>query len=164
MNAKKVIQLHNEAYDLKRNKFPSDFKKSGNFGIMKLNGKTYYAHSAASTKEDKAFRKFRGDKRKLILLPEQQAFKTKKIGNHDRIVDSEAKLFEYAASICNDGKNHELLMLSELPSCASCLGVLEQFQKRYPEVKVQMVSTKEERMKRKYEANEKEVYRNVWRK
>ena len=105
MNAKKVIQLHNEAYDLKRNKFPSDFKKSGNFGIMKLDGKTYYAHSAASTKEDKAFRKFRGDKRKLILLPEQQAFKTKKIGNHDRIVDSEAKLFEYAASICNDGKN-----------------------------------------------------------
>lgn len=100
----------------------------------------------------------------MILLPEQQAFKTKKIGNHDRIVDSEAKLFEYAASICNDGKNHELLMLSELPSCASCLGVLEQFQKRYPEVKVQMVSTKEERMKRKYEANEKEVYRNVWRK
>lgn len=164
MNAKKVIQLHNEAYDLKRNKFPSKFKKDGNIGIMELDGKMYYAYSAASAKEDKAYRNFRGDKAKLILLPEQQTFKTKKIGNHDRIVDSEAKLFEYAASICDDEKNHELLMLSELPSCESCLGVLEQFQKRYPRVKVQLISTKEERMKRKYGDNRKEVYRNAWRK
>ena len=136
----KIIKLHNEVYDVKRNQFSSRFKRSGNIGIVELDGEIYYAHSQASKIEDKAYTNFRGDKTKLIIKPEKQTSITRKIGTHDRNVDSEAKLFEYASSICDDGKEHDLLMLLELPSCESCLGVLKQFKKRHPNVRIQMVS------------------------
>ena len=55
-------------------------------------------------------------------------------------------------------------MLSEIASCESCKNVLKQFVERYPNVKVAMVSTKDDRMKRTYEDNAKEEYRNVWTK
>ena len=57
-------------------------------------------------------------------------------------------------------------MLSEMQSCDSCKGVKKQFEDKFPNVRVSMVSTKESRMKRKYsdEDKEKEVFRNKWKK
>lgn len=68
--------------------------------------------------------------------------------------------------LVNDGKSHELNMLSELSSCGSCVSVMNQFINKFPNVQVSMVSTKNNRMERKYinENSEKEVYRNRWRK
>ncbi len=62
-----------------------------------------------------------------------------------RDVDSEAKLFEYAARVAQDGKKHEIDLLSEKCMCDSCLGVLEQFKEKYPNVTVNAVSNKRER-------------------
>ena len=164
MNPKKILELHRNAYSTKRDLFTSKFKKSGNIGVMELDGEIYYAHSAANSINDPAYKNYKGDKSKLILKPEKQTFITRVIGSHDRNVDSEYKLFEYASSIAEDGKKHKLYLLSEISSCDSCKEVLEQFVKKYPNVEVSMVSTKDERMKRKYEDKAKEVYRNVWKK
>lgn len=60
-------------------------------------------------------------------------------------MDSEAKLFEYAADIAKDGKEHTINMLSEKCMCDSCLGVMKQFKEKYPNVKVNVVSNKKER-------------------
>lgn len=163
MKSSKILQLHQQAYSTKGNMFTSKFKKSGNIGIMELDGEIHYAHSAANYINDPAYLKFKGNKNDLVLKPKNQTFVTKVIGTHDRNVDSEYKLFEYASTIVNDGKTHELNMLSEIASCESCKNVLKQFVERYPNVKVAMVSTKDERMKRKYEDNAKEGYRNVWK-
>lgn len=51
-------------------------------------------------------------------------------------MDSEAKLFEYAADIAKDGKEHTINMLSEKCMCESCLGVMKQFKEKYPNVTV----------------------------
>lgn len=164
MDSSKIIQLHNDVYSTKRSLFPSRFKKSGNIGIMELDGDIHYSHSAANYSNDHAYSNFKGNKSDLVLKPIDQTFVTRIIGTHDRNVDSEYKLFEYASNIVKDGKYHELNMLSEIVSCDSCKGVLEQFMQRFPNVKVSMVSTKESRMKIKYQDKEKESYRNVWKK
>lgn len=165
MPPKKILELDQQAFDIKRNQFSSKFKKNGNIGIMEMDGVFYYAHSSANYMTDLAYSKFKGDKSKLILKPDKQTFDTKIIGTHDRNVDSEYKLFEFAAKIANDGQKHTLYMLSEISSCKSCLGVCEQFMVKYPNVKISLISTKESRMQRKYVRDEKikEVYRNRWK-
>lgn len=163
MPSKKILDLDQQAFNVKRKQFSSDFKKAGNIGIMELDGEIYYAHSRANLITDKAFVNFKGDRKKLILKPEEKTFETKIIGTHDRDVDSEYKLFEFAAKIVRDGKEHELFILSELQSCESCKSVANQFKDRYPNVKVSMVSTKESRMKRKYDEKEMEGLRNRWK-
>lgn len=60
-------------------------------------------------------------------------------------MDSEAKLFEYAADIVDDGKKHTIQILSEKCMCESCLGIMEQFKEKYPDVEVNAVSNKKER-------------------
>lgn len=60
-------------------------------------------------------------------------------------MDSEAKLFEYAADIAKDGKEHTINMLSEKCMCDSCLGVMKQFKENYPNVTINVVSNKRER-------------------
>ena len=65
-------------------------------------------------------------------------------------MDSEAKLFEYAADIAKDGKEHTINMLSEKCMCDSCLGVMKQFKEKYPNVTVNMVSNKKERAEKNH--------------
>jgi hypothetical protein len=60
-------------------------------------------------------------------------------------MDSEAKLFEYAANIANDGKKHTINLLSEKCMCDSCLGVMKQFKEKYPKVTVNAVSNEKSR-------------------
>lgn len=65
-------------------------------------------------------------------------------------MDSEAKLFEYAADIAKDGKEHTINMLSEKCMCDSCLGVMKQFKDKYPNVTVNVVSNKKERAEKNH--------------
>lgn len=87
-------------------------------------------------------------------------FKTIEINNVDRFVDSEAKLYEYVAKLVDDGKKHDIYILSELASCDSCIGVMNQFIERYPNVNVYMVSTKRERM----DSMKGKVWNKRWKK
>ena len=49
-------------------------------------------------------------------------------------------MFEYAASVAEDGKEHTLNLLSERCMCESCRGVMQQFKENFPNVKVNIVS------------------------
>lgn len=114
---------------------------------MELDGVIYYANSRAKSETDWAYINFKGDKDRLVLMKseEDRRFTTIVIGTHDRCVDSEAKLFEYAADVANDGKQHVIGMLSERCMCDSCLGVMRQFKKRYSNVNVNAVSGRRDR-------------------
>lgn len=166
MPAQKIFDLDEKAFSVKRELFSSDYRTSGNFAIMELDGDTFFAHSRANCSDDKAYKNFKGDKSRLILKPDEKTFETKVIGTHDREVDSEYKLFELANLQITDNDEHELFMLSEMQLCESCKGVMEQFMLRHPNVKVSVVSTKESRMKRKYKGidKEREGYRDRWKK
>lgn len=165
MPAQKIFDLDKKAFSAKRELFSSDYKTSGNFAIMELDGDTFFAHSKANSSDDKAYKNFKGDKSKLILKPDKKTFETKVIGTHDREVDSEYKLFELANLKITDNDEHELFLLSEMQLCESCKGVMEQFMLRHPNVKVSVVSTKESRMKRRYKGidKEREGYRDRWK-
>ena len=113
---------------------------------MEFDGEIYYSHRRVNFVKQTGYQNFKGDKNKLILLSENPIFETSIIDDIDRLTDSEAKLFEFAALLSKDGKEHELYLLSELSSCKSCKGVMKQFEEMFPNVKVYMTSTKEERM------------------
>lgn len=68
-----------------------------------------------------------------MLGPIKQTFVTSTI-RHDRKIDSEYKLFEYASRICNDGKAHKIELLSEKAMCDSCKSVMKQFKERHSNV------------------------------
>ena len=141
MSAVKIKELHDEAVRQKA-LFNSKGRKGTNMGIMELDGEKYYANSGASYSSDSKAKSYKGNKHKLILLPERQRFVTKalKQDGHNRKVDSEAKLFEFAARIADDGKEHTIYLLSERCMCESCWGVMRQFIERYPKVKVNVAS------------------------
>ena len=93
---------------------------------------------------DSGYVNFPGDKKTIVTQPSKRRFETLVIG-HDRKVDSEYKLFEHAAMIAEDGKAHEIVMLSEKSMCESCQFVMLQFKEKYPNVKVNVVSHKREK-------------------
>lgn len=64
--------------------------------------------------------------------------------------DTEAKLFEYFADLYEMKPFKSITMLSERGMCKSCQGVMEQFQKQFPDVTITVVSNKQ-------------VEGNVWR-
>lgn len=165
MSPSKIIELHQNAFQVKRNNFTSKYSKSGNIAIMEIDGKIFYSHSKIKDKDSDAFIKYKGDKNQIVFQPSTQTFETFVVGKHNRNVDCEYKLFEHAASIINDEEKHEINILSELPCCDSCLGVFEQFKKKFPNVTVCMVSTKESRVHPKYKGDQKkkERYRNLWK-
>ena len=56
--------------------------------------------------------------------------------------DTEAKLFEYFADLYEMKPFKSITMLSERGMCKSCQGVMEQFQKQFPDVTINVVSNK----------------------
>lgn len=74
-----------------------------------------------------------------VGISEDPIFETRFV-DHDRRLDSEAKILEAIAKKL--GKNHDcqgsITLLSERPCCPSCLGVIQQFKKRYPNVSLQV--------------------------
>ena len=145
MDPLKIVELHDEAV---RNKalLTGNARKQGNMGIMELDGELYYASSKIGDKSSAWYNNFKGDKSHLIVSPEKETFKWKTI-NHPRNVDSEFKIFEFAAQIAKDGKLHKLELLSEKAMCESCRGVLKQFKERYPNVIVDAASHKADKAK-----------------
>lgn len=151
MDPMKIVELHDKAV---RNKalFTGNARKQGNIGIMNFDDKTYFASSKIGDKASAGYRNFKGDKESLVISPEKETFEWKTI-KHPRNVDSEFKLFEFAAQFVNDGKPHKLELLSEKTMCESCRGVMEQFKKRYPNVDVTVVSHKEEKAEKNFNHN-----------
>ena len=75
---------------------------------MEFDGDTKFGNSQINDVSSQGYINFKGDKNALVLEKTTSEFKTSHIGTHDRKVDSEAKLFEYAASVAKDGKEHTL--------------------------------------------------------
>lgn len=144
MDPMDIVRLHDNAVERKA-KFTGKARKYANIGIMELDGETYIANSAINEITDPRYINFKGEKDEIILEPEKAVFHPFKVGSHDRNIDSEYKMFEYASSVINDNKAHSLKMLSERTMCASCESVMKEFCEKHPNVKVEVVSHKKEK-------------------
>jgi hypothetical protein len=143
MSAEKIAELHDEAV---RQKSLFDYigRNGSNMAIMELDNELFYSNSKVKYLTDVVTQSFRGDKSRLIRLSNPRLFTTEYIDGYDRYVDTEAKLFEYAARKVNDGRKHILYMLSEKSMCESCHGVQDSFIQAFPNVSVNVVSLKGE--------------------
>lgn len=139
MTPTKIYELDRLAFETKQ-LFTNNAKEQANIAVMELDGATRFANSQVNEMSDPRYINFKGDKSQLVLLPSKPQFVSKVVGSHDRGMDSEKKLFEYAAQVAADGKAHTLQMLSEKCMCESCQGVMKQFQRKYPKVTVNVVS------------------------
>lgn len=140
MSPSKIYELDQKAFQTKTELFTGTAKRKGNIAVMEFDGVTKFGNSQLDEEGDSAYTNFKGDKTTLVLQTKSPKFKTTVVGNHDRFGDSEAKLFEYAASVVGDGKEHTLNLLSERCMCESCRGVMQQFKENFPNVKVNAVS------------------------
>jgi len=82
----------------------------------------------------------------LIDMPEKTFFETTTVG-HPRAFDSEVKLMESLANKFDQGSlsaNRKIFgkirIVSELPLCESCNGVVQQFKDRFPNIQVSYVN------------------------
>ena len=145
MDVNKILELDNFAYNTKMQHFTGSAKRKGNIAVMELDGDIKVANSQLDSKSDPAYINFKGNRQQLVMKKDKLQFNAIEVGSHLRDMDSEAKLFEYAADIVNDGKKHVIRMLSEKCMCDSCRGIMEQFKEKYPNVEVNAVSNKKER-------------------
>lgn len=150
MSPKKIIELDKLGLDAKRNNQISSHKKKGNFAILEYNNKVKFASSRISDITDKYYVKYKGDKSKLVLLKENRIFKTSELGDMvdgkvntiPRKYDTEAKFFEFLVDEIKNENIIEINMISEKKMCESCRNVAKQFMKKYPNIKVNVVSGK----------------------
>lgn len=150
ISPKKIIELDKLGLDAKRNNQISSHKKKGNFAILEYNNKVKFASSRISDITDKYYLKYKGDKSKLVLLKENRVFKTSELGDMvdgevntiPRKYDTEAKFFEFLVDEIKKENIIEINMISEKKMCESCRNVAKQFMKKYPNIKVNVVSGK----------------------
>lgn len=150
ISPKKIIELDKLGLDAKRNNQISSHKKKGNFAILEYNNKVKFASSRISDITDKYYLKYKGDKSKLVLLKENRVFKTSELGDMvdgevntiPRKYDTEAKFFEFLVDEIKNENIIEINMISEKKMCESCRNVAKQFMKKYPNIKVNVVSGK----------------------
>lgn len=161
MTPMQIYELDQKALHEKRSNFTSDYKKSGNFAIMKYNGEYYYAHSLANSDngvETEAYRKYKGDKSHLATTSEDEIkrnFSTFNVVQEtgrkpeasftgelrkETYLDTEAKLLETLENSLYNDNCKVINMLSERGMCDSCKNVAEQFMTLHPEAKVNIVS------------------------
>ena len=139
----KILELDRKAITFKREALRSNEKKSGNIGIMELDGQTYYAHSGLDTISDKGFKNLEQPTQdSIVLKPTVETFKAKEVDGYIRNSDSEYKLFNYIATQKQPSDTFTVNMLSERCMCESCMDVMEQFKKMYPNATINMVSNK----------------------
>ena len=165
MDKMKIVELDDFAFNTKTKGFTGRAKNKANIAVMELDGEIKIANSQLNNEDDAAYKNFKYDevnklfenksigkitKDNLVLQKETAEFKTIEVGSHSREMDSEAKLFEYAADIAKDGKEHTINTLSEKCMCDSCLGVMKQFKNKYPNVTVNVVSNKKERAEKNH--------------
>lgn len=147
MDKQKIVDLYDKTLETKR-QFTGAAKKRSNTAVMEIDGQVKIANSKIATAESPFYKNFEGDKSQIVLAPEKPKFTATVVGSHLRDVDSEKKLLEYAATVAEDGKPHTINLFSERCMCESCRGVLDQFQKAYPKVTINVVSGKAERVSR----------------
>ena len=97
--------------------------------------------SRASNPGDLAYDSYIG-KYELVGLRQDRKFKTSVINHIPREYDTEAKFLEFVASKKKPTDAFEVTILSERHICQSCQGVVEQFEKMFPNAKVNIVSGK----------------------
>ena len=152
MSPTKVVELHDFAVDCKA-KFTGKARTKANIGVMIFDGEKYIANSQVNDITDPPYYNYKGDKSQIILKPVKAEFTPFVVGPHLRDVDSEYKMFEYVAIVAKDGKTHTVEMLSEKAMCKSCQSVMRDFQKRYPNVDVAVVSNKAEKAEKNHNKN-----------
>lgn len=164
MSKIQIFDLDRQALKEKLTNFTSDYKRSGNFAIMRYNKEYYYAHSQANIEnkvENAAFAKYKDDKTHLARTEvdstkrhfstfdvEQSTGKkyqssSTDINRYSTFEDTEAKLFESLEDKWYNGKDKVINILSERGMCDSCKSVAEQFIKKHPDAKVNIVSGKQ---------------------
>ncbi|GAA6154317.1 deaminase domain-containing protein [Pseudoteredinibacter isoporae] len=72
-----------------------------------------------------------------VGIPDARQFETTFINGTDRAWDTEVKILETLGPQFNSSSSGTIRLLSELEVCGSCSGVIQQFEKAYPGVKVQ---------------------------
>ena len=141
-----IFRLDSTVFHEKREKFSSNYTHSGNIAGAFLDGDEqtmYYAHSKISNK----LKGYKGNST-VITLKNQLKFSyidvQKENGEWRRGTyhDTEAKLFEYFADLYKVRPFKSITMISERGMCKSCQGVMEQFQKQFPDVTITVVSNK----------------------
>ena len=143
LSGSQIYELDRNAITFKRNKLRSAQKNSGNIGVMELDGKTYYAHSRLDYPDQKGYRNLEQPTRDCVVLkPEKEAFPATVEDGYLRDFDSEYKLFNYIATQKKPSDTFTVNMLSERCMCPSCVGVMEQFKKMFPNATVNVVSNK----------------------
>ena len=133
----------------KRNNLPSAYKKSGNIAGAYVNDieTMFIAHSKIDDAANKGYKNYRG-KSEIVLLQPNRQFSYTNVLMPDGSVrknthfDTEAKLFEEFHLLSQTYEIKEITMLSERGMCESCIGVMEQFKKAHPNIKVNVVSNK----------------------
>ena len=145
MSAKEVLELDNIGLDTKYNKFTGAAKKKTNTAVMSIDGQIKIGNSQINDTDDVGYINYKGNPEEIVLKTNKPKFSYSMVGNHIRDIDSEAKLFEYASKIAEDGKTHIINMLSEKCMCEGGQDVMKQFKEKYPNVQVNIVSSKAER-------------------
>ena len=150
---KKILELDQAAWQTKQTGFDktmyrgrtrqtvSDMKTSGNAAVMRFEGKTYFAHSRASLPGVPEYDSYVGEY-ELVGLRQDRKFKTVDFDEVPREHDTEVKFLEFVASVKEPNDTFEVTILSEKHICESCQGVVEQFNKMYPNAKVNIISGK----------------------
>lgn len=140
-----------------RAKLPSDIKSKGNMGIadITINGKKQrlVSHSRINTVDDinSLDPDIRGD---FVSLKDNRTFIHRFVNSkyeidgenaYSRIWDTEGKIMEELASQLGDNWNASgtIDIFTERNPCQSCSGVMDQFQERYPNIRLNVYYDKE---------------------
>ena len=152
VSANEILELHNIAYDSKKNGFDlssvnSKTRKaittSGNAATMRFNGKTYFSHSRFDVSGTLEHSLYTG-KYPTVTLSPNRIFNVLDLGDGiPREYDTEAKFLEFVATQKKPTDKFSLTILSEKHICDSCQHVVEQFKSMYPNATVNIVSGKQ---------------------
>ena len=148
LTGREIYELDNRVITEKRQLFSSDYKKNGNIAGAYLDGdntKLYLSHSRINNPKGTA--KYHGEAQ-IVSLSEHKRFDYIDVVGVNGFVDNntrvhtEAKLFEYFATLYQEQPFKSVTILSERGMCDSCLNVMKQFKALFPEVKINAVSNK----------------------
>ncbi len=141
----------------KRQLLNSALKKAPNTGFAEVNIEglsqtDFFAHSSVKKVEDLSdvVRDRIGYISTEAIEPE---FKTLKVNKQnivdgmdawDRIVDTESKILEDINTQLKliDNPTGQIKLYTDLKPCPSCMGVIEQFKKKYPNIEIEVIYTK----------------------
>ena len=154
VSVNKILELDDAAWTTKQNGFDcsgytgknrtrvKNMARSGNAAVLDFNGTTYFAHSRAAFTGTAEYDSYVGTY-PLIGLEESRRFSVLNLGDTiGRENDTEAKFFEFVARQIEPETKTTITILSEKHICASCTYVMQQFQKEYPNVTINVISGK----------------------